>query len=246
MKSIAAAFGFALRLLALFVATAPATIAHGQKRGESVSLTVAGVSDYRLNGVSSSDNRPALQGIVHWQAPYDSFAGAFVSTVDFKDANHTGAELDVYFGRYLLREPVELVVEASFASFDDDEPGPTYDFWQLRSRVGCDAGIISMGATVAVSPEGAYGAGTAKHVRGDASLPISNWLRASATIGRGMFENRLDRTYRDAGVTFRNGGGALDLRYVDTSLGRAQCGYVGWCEATVVVTLAWRKVILLR
>lgn len=63
-----------------------------------LSATVGVVSDYTFNGVSQTDNGPALQLGLDYAMDNDVYVGTWASNVDFGD--DTFAELDVYLGKY--------------------------------------------------------------------------------------------------------------------------------------------------
>lgn len=62
-----------------------------------LSATAGVVSDYTFNGVSQTDNAPALQLGLDYGTD-DFYVGTWASNVDFGD--DTVAELDVYLGKY--------------------------------------------------------------------------------------------------------------------------------------------------
>ena len=81
--------------------------------GAEVTSTVGIVSDYTFNGVSQTDNGPALQASVDVDAG-SFYTGVWASTVDFDgDDADTKFEIDLYAGKY----------------------------FQLSQSVGVDAGI---------------------------------------------------------------------------------------------------------
>jgi uncharacterized protein (TIGR02001 family) len=62
------------------------------------SSTVTVASDYLFNGVSQTDEGPALQGSLDWSGAVGWYAGGWASNVDFGD--DTNIEADVYLGYY--------------------------------------------------------------------------------------------------------------------------------------------------
>ena len=62
-----------------------------------LSTTVALVSDYTFNGISQTDNSPALQASLDYGTD-DFYIGTWASNVDFGD--DTFAEVDFYGGKY--------------------------------------------------------------------------------------------------------------------------------------------------
>ena len=73
-----------MRNLALTVAAAamlaPAARADASMGVLATEITYA--SDYRFDGLSSSDNEPVLQGYAYWWRPDNWFAGVFASEID--------------------------------------------------------------------------------------------------------------------------------------------------------------------
>lgn len=97
-----------------------------------VSATVSLVSDYTFNGVSQTDNDPALQASLD----YDSeafYAGTWVSNVDFGiDADgvneDTNIEWDFYAGKYFqLSEALSIDTGIAYYTYhgQDNEEGRT-------------------------------------------------------------------------------------------------------------------------
>ncbi len=61
-----------------------------------LSATVTAASDYLFNGVSQTDEKPAIQGSIDWANQQGWYAGSWGSSVDFGD--DTDAEVDYYAG----------------------------------------------------------------------------------------------------------------------------------------------------
>jgi uncharacterized protein (TIGR02001 family) len=220
----------------LIFSSAPGTRAEGVG---TLYSSVSATSDYRNNGISVSNRQPAAQGSLHWRMPNGFYTGVWGSNVDFKDPHDTTAEVDVYAGRRFDLDATEIRIEGMYSNFDDHEPGPTYDFVQAKLRASHTFRHLTLAMSSAWSPDGSYGAGNTWQIRGEASYPISPSLKASALVGRGLFENRIDRTYWDAGITAYWRKLSLDVRYVDTNLSRRQCLGVDWCEAALIGTLTF-------
>jgi|TARA_R110002050_G_scaffold124942_2_gene244312 uncharacterized protein (TIGR02001 family) len=83
-----------LALLSLF--TLPTSVMAGE-----LSTTVNATSDYTFNGVSQTDNSPALQASLDYAADDGWYVGAWASNVDFGGGDDTWLELDFYAGKYL-------------------------------------------------------------------------------------------------------------------------------------------------
>lgn len=61
-----------------------------------VSVTLTAASDYLFNGVSQTDEKPAIQGSIDWAGENGAYIGSWASNVDFGDG--TDAEVDYYAG----------------------------------------------------------------------------------------------------------------------------------------------------
>jgi len=59
---------------------------------------VAVVSDYVFDGISQTDNGPALQGGIDWASDFGLYAGVWASNVDFGTGSESDFETDLYAG----------------------------------------------------------------------------------------------------------------------------------------------------
>jgi uncharacterized protein (TIGR02001 family) len=85
-----------------------------------MSTTVAVVSDYTFNGVSQTDNSPALQIGLDYGTD-DFYVGAWGSNVDYGDADDTTLEFDVYGGKYFqLSETVGVDAGIAYYTYHGD------------------------------------------------------------------------------------------------------------------------------
>lgn len=118
-----------------------------------VSGNVAVVSDYLFDGVSQTDNGPALQGGVDWSHESGLYAGAWASTVDFGDGTDSNAETDWFVGYGGGSESVAFDVGAVLYKYlpsgddiDYDEiyfgltfaENTTIKYWYARDYVNSD------------------------------------------------------------------------------------------------------------
>jgi len=71
------------------------TLSTFQSKAE-VSVTITGASDYLFNGVSQTDEKPAIQGSIDWSNQHGWYVGSWASNVDFGEG--TDAEIDYYGG----------------------------------------------------------------------------------------------------------------------------------------------------
>jgi len=219
----------ALALLALLLAPAAARAADWGGIFSAVTYT----SDYRYQGVSSTDLRPALQGYVHWQRPDGVFAGVFASQVHYYDGGPR-LEFDGYAGRRFELDggETELTPEVLYSSFPNNPtPGPTFDFVELELIARRKAGPLTLTATTAFTPQGSYGAGEVWLAEGEADYALTPRLTLKALAGRRWVHRGVDRDDFSLGAALGLGQGrfgpryVVELKYQGTDLDRIQCGF---------------------
>ena len=72
---------------------------------------------------------------------------------------------------------------------------------------------------------------------GEAAYALRPNLSLKAGVGRRWIERGHDRTYWNIGATATWKQLSLELRYEDTDLTPAQCGFTDWCQPSVIGTL---------
>jgi uncharacterized protein (TIGR02001 family) len=201
----------------------------------SIHTFVRATSDYRVNGVSSSDRQPATQASIHWAAPHRFFLGAWGSTIDFNDSGKTDLELDLYAGKTFKLTHVDITPEIFLYRVPGQRgPDPTYNYGEARLRLQNTLRSVTLRSTAGWSPKFSYGAGKVWRVETSAMYTATSWLSFNCVVGRRWLENRGDRSHWEAGFALRFRQLTLDVRYVDTNLVRRQCGHADWCEAALV------------
>lgn len=73
-----------------------ALLSYSTPSAAEVAVTLTGASDYLFNGVSQTDEKPAIQGSLDWSNKFGWYAGIWGANVDFGD--DTKAEVDYYLG----------------------------------------------------------------------------------------------------------------------------------------------------
>jgi uncharacterized protein (TIGR02001 family) len=236
---------FALALLAA-AALAPLR-AHADASMGVIATEIAYASDYRFDGLSSSDNEPVWQGYVYWWRPDNWFAGVFASEAHYRgfgDAS-TSYELDVWAGRHFDEGRRRITLDAMYSIFPDNETfGPTYDFLQLRAKALRRGERLAYGGSLSFSPEASYRAGDAWRVHAEAAYTARPWLTFSGGVGQRWVQKGHDRAFWDAGATFRRGPVALDLRYYDTDLSRRECFFTDRCDGAFVARVSFNPPFL--
>lgn len=254
MKTELAAGGIAA--VALFAVIAPAK-AEGQLSGY-VTLT----SDYRFRGISQNDTDPAPQGAIEWTGNYGFYAGSWASKVNFNDGpsgsgvarHNTGIEWDIYGGKHFDLGGTDLNVEAYYYAYPDYDrisPSlPRYSYFEAMVGLSHNFDELTLGASVAVSPDYFGDSGRGVWLSGNADYTVNDWISVSGNIGR-QWVSDLDGsgfgypyTHWDLGVTASWNNISLDIRYVDTDISKSKCeAFNGprnnWCGATVVGTITY-------
>jgi uncharacterized protein (TIGR02001 family) len=231
------------RLLAVstsLLAVAAPCAAFAQRSWGGIYPSIFLTSDYRYDGLSLTGHEPTVQGSLYWAHPSDSYAGVWVSGVDFSDLGDvtTSYEVEVYGGHGFDVGSTRLTFEAMYSMFpDNDIPGPTYDFLTAKLRATRSFESLTLGGDLSYVPELPYGGGRQWRLASEASYRWNDWLSGSVAIGRRWAEAQRERSFWDVGATAKWNSVSFDLRYSDTNHDVADCGYIDWCESGVTLTL---------
>ena len=126
------------------------------------STTITAASDYTFNGVTQTDNDPAIQASLDYAFDSGVYAGAWASNVDFGD--DTDFELDAYLGKYVqLTDTVSADYGIAYYTYQGNNSDGNYaeaytkfgyaseygqtelNFWYSWDYFGTGAGhVISM------------------------------------------------------------------------------------------------------
>lgn len=201
---------------------------------------VALTSDYRWAGASSSGRQPVPQLSVHWWRPDDSYAGLFVTGVDYNDPGQTSVEVDLYAGHnFDVGEKTRLTAEVMYTLFPDRQGGgPTYDFVQVKAKAQRTEGPLTASAAILYTPMASYHAGPATRAELEAAWAVSTTFKVSGKTGRNWVTRGHDRAFWNIGATATWRDLAFDLRYHDTDIERRQdCLWSDACKPAIVGTL---------
>jgi uncharacterized protein (TIGR02001 family) len=199
-------------------------------------------SDYRFQGQSNTDGRPAFQANVHYWRPDGWYAGVFASQVDLGDPGHTRAEADWYGGKNLEFDggKTELKLQMMDSVFIDNRTiGPTFDF--LTGEVALKrtwTSKLTTSTLAAFVPQGSYRSGKIWRVQTDASYALTPAVTLNAQVGDQWAGRNHTRAYWGLGAAYRWKSLGFDLRYVDTDRTRANCPFLPKsCDPAVVATV---------
>ena len=184
-------------------------------------------TDYRYQGVSNSDNHPAIQGVIHYFRPDGWYAGLFATQVDYGYAQSPDYELDFYAGRTIpLDKKTDLKPQVLVTVFPNNHtPGPTFDFVQAGASIIRKEGPLTLTALATYVPNGSY---TTKQVwRGEiaADYALTKAVTLKSLAGQTWAENGRSRSYWSLGAAAKWRWLGVEVRYQDTNLSRRQCGF---------------------
>jgi uncharacterized protein (TIGR02001 family) len=107
-----------------------------------VSSTVNLASDYTFNGVSQTDNSPALQASLDYAADSGFYVGTWASNVDFGAADDTNIEWDAYAGQYFqLNKKVGIDVGIAYYTYHGDSASDTYAYPEAYAKLGYSSSL---------------------------------------------------------------------------------------------------------
>ncbi|ACA85487.1 TorF family putative porin [Shewanella woodyi] len=107
-----------------------------------VSSTVTATSDYTFNGVSQTDNKPALQASLDYAADSGWYVGSWASNVDFGSADDTWLELDFYVGKYFqLNDRVSFDTGIAYYTYHGDDASDEYQYPEAYAKLGYSSSI---------------------------------------------------------------------------------------------------------
>lgn len=107
-----------------------------------VSSTVNLASDYTFNGVSQTDNSPALQASLDYAADGGFYLGTWASNVDFGSGEDTNIEWDAYAGQYFqLNKSIGLDVGIAYYTYHGDSASDTYAYPETYAKLGYNSSL---------------------------------------------------------------------------------------------------------
>ncbi|WP_334062844.1 TorF family putative porin [Alteromonas genovensis] len=99
------------------------------------SANISGVSDYTFNGVSQTQNDPAIQGGLDKAFANGIYAGTWASNVDF--GGDTNVEWDFYVGRYLtLTDAVSIDYGIAYYSYHGGDNSSAGNYPEVYTKFG--------------------------------------------------------------------------------------------------------------
>lgn len=240
-----------LAVLALAGAAMAGAQAEAQQMKQQLYPMLRLSSEYRYDGTNNSSGEPSVQASLYLWRPDHVYAGLWVASVDYSgyrdpDTTH---EVVVYAGRKfdfgapyfeMPGNNTRLQLEGMYTFFPDrGPPGPTFDFFQAKASLTQRLDRLTLRGETAYVPQASYGAGFAWKVEGGAEYRLTDWLKLSGEYGYRDSQRRSDRSWRDIGATASAGQFEFDLRWFDTDLDFAECGFSANCDGGLVGSVSW-------
>ncbi|WP_444922155.1 TorF family putative porin [Microbulbifer sp. CnH-101-G] len=129
-----------LKLSALACAS---MLALSQQTFADLSSTVNLTTDYTFNGVSQTQNDPALQASLDYGFDNGWYVGTWASNVDFGSGDDTNLEWDFYTGKFMqLTDKVSLDTGIAYYTYHGDEDvSRDYDYPEAYAKLGYSSGL---------------------------------------------------------------------------------------------------------
>jgi uncharacterized protein (TIGR02001 family) len=185
--------------------------------GPAIAWNVAVTSDYVFRGVSQTEEDAAISGGVDLEIGA-FYTGAWASNVAFPGDPDTEAEIDLYAGYRTSLAGWDWDFGAGGYFYAGQPDGADYDYMELKAAASRAYGPVTLGATLAWSPD-FFGAAEdeATYLEANAAFePADKWT-ISGAVGRQVVSSEFDYTTWNLGVARQlTDTLALDLRYHDT------------------------------
>jgi uncharacterized protein (TIGR02001 family) len=181
----------------------------------SLSSTVTLTSDYLFDGVSQTQNAPAMQASLDWSGARGFYLGTWISNVDFGPGDPAQAEIDLY-GGYSRTYENGWGWSAGFARYTYKGAPAAYNYTELTAAV-----TLPTTTTVQVwrSSDDVVG-GVAYRFKVKHSVPLPKEFSLDLEATRTVYANPGfdDFTHGQVGVSRTFGRVKAYLGYADTSL----------------------------
>lgn len=244
MKSVSLKMGAAIVALAGIAASSAAFADDASSYG-TVSASVAVASDYRFRGISQNSKEATPEASVNWAGNYGLYGGVWAAKTNW-GGNNPSYETDFFFGKHTDLYGTDLNVEAYYYGYPDAQFGSNNaSFYETIVQLSHAFGPLTVTVTGANSPDWSLKMGTGWYGGGTVAYTVTDWLSLSANVGHQWVEKiPNDYTHWDIGATATWKNFALDLRYVDTNISKADCSTSwmntkGACGAGVTAMLTY-------
>ena len=197
------------------------------------SFELGGGTDNRSKGASKSGNDAYVFGEVQWNASNGFYADLEFETIDSSGSTvETEAEAGWQYSAFGL----DFDTSASHKWRLDANPGQDDAAWEYQFDVIKDFGDVDTRFRVEHSPDGLGSTEAWTWVEGRVRFPLTDSLKASATLGRREQDNSPDYTGWNAGVAWAvTDTTSLDLRWHGTDIEEEGEQYENALVASVLI-----------
>lgn len=190
-------------------------------------------TDNRSKGTSKTDGEPYVFGEVQWNAASGFYADAEFETID---SSGSRVETEMEAGWQFAAVGLEFDTSVSHKWRLGADAGQDDAAWEYQFDVMRDFGPVDARLRVEHSPDGLGSTRATTWVETRLRWPVTDRLRASATLGRREQDNGLDYTGWNAGVAYGvTETTDLDLRWHDTDVEDEGSQYEGALVASVLI-----------
>jgi uncharacterized protein (TIGR02001 family) len=188
----------------------------------SFSASVKLTSNYVFNGLTQTDNLPALQGSFDWSHSTGAFAGVWASNVASATGEGVGGiEIDYYSGYSMkLTDKLGVTFTALYYHYPNGDSVKPDSGWEsyadTKAAVSYDAGFASFGATYNHGFGTAYDDGIV--LSASVPLPMDQLPLPVTLLGKGgykAFKGGTSYTWYHLGVGTKVKGFGIDLFYTE-------------------------------
>lgn len=93
------------------------------------------LSNYITDGLSATDNKPAIQGELGYKVPFGLYAGLWASNLIVDNLTNTSVEFDAFFG--WASEKNNFLWDVDFTYYVYPSTGDVdYDYWEAHGKIG--------------------------------------------------------------------------------------------------------------
>lgn len=215
----------------------------------NLGASTAFTTDYMFRGISQTDENPAVQASL--DVTYGIFyLGIWGSNVDFGGGpagqDIANLEIDYYAGIAPTWQGISFDIGGLYYTFPGaHDPDGEFNYFELATAASYTFfEVLTLGVANYWAPEnfGQTGDGDAFELAGEYAFPNTWWIFSpsiSALVGWQWVEGDGDYTYWNAGLTLGfMDNWAADIRYWDTDISYAGCGFADICDGRVVGTLS--------
>jgi uncharacterized protein (TIGR02001 family) len=176
-------------LTLLIGAVGLASLAAAPALAAGLTGNAAVTTNYMWRGISQSADKPAVQAGLDYDFGNGFAVGTWASSIDF--GNSTPMEWDIY-GSYSGAITDQLGYTAGVIGYvypDTPHSAGNYNFYEIYGGLSYDFKVAKLTGKIYYSPDFGNGSYTSLYYTGGVSVPLVDWLSATANIGYSDFSS---------------------------------------------------------